>query len=110
MANSPNLNEIFKQAQAMQQKLESAQKELAKQEVTGEAGAGLVKVSMNGKHHVNKVSIDAEALQEDKEILEDLIAAATNDAVRKVEKISQSQMTGLTAGMDIPKDFNPFAK
>ncbi len=105
---TPDLNQILKQAQEMQKKLQAAQEEVAKLEVTGESGAGLIKVTMDGKHNVTKVTIDDEVLQEDKEILEDLIAAATNDAVKKVEAGSQSKMSGLTAGMDLPTDFNPF--
>lgn len=105
---TPDLNQLMKKAQEMQQKLQAAQDEVAKLEVTGESGAGLVKVTMDGKHNVTKVAIDDEVLQEDKEILEDLIAAATNDAVKKVETASQSKLGGLTAGMGLPTDFNPF--
>lgn len=110
MAKQPDLNELMKKAQEMQQKMQSAQEELTNVEVTGEAGAGLVKIVMNGRHDVTKVMIDDEVLQESKEILEDLIAAGINDAVRKVEKLSQDKFTNLSSTMGIPPDFNPFAK
>ncbi len=97
-----NMNELMKQAQAMQEKMQKMQEEVAKLEVTGESGAGLVKIIMNGRHDVRSVNIDNSLLSEDKEILEDLIAAAINDAVRKVETNSQEQMQKLTGGMQLP--------
>lgn len=104
-----NMNELMKQAQAMQEKMQKMQEEVAKQEVTGESGEGLVKVTMNGRHDVRHVNIDASLLSEDKEILEDLITAAINDAVRKVESSSQEQMQKLTGGMKMPPGFKmPF--
>lgn len=103
-----NLNDMMKQAQAMQEKMQQAQEELVKFEVTGEAGAGLVKVTMNGRHDVRKVSVDEAVLKEDKEMLEDLLAAAVNDAVRKVEQHSKDALAGLTAGMNIPGFKMPF--
>ena len=103
------LNDMMKQAQEMQEKLEQAQRELADKEVHAEAGAGLVKVIMNGRHDVRSVSIDPSLLTEDKEILEDLIAAAMNDAARKVEANNQQMMSGLTSGMQMPPGFKmPF--
>lgn len=103
------INELMKQAQQMQEKMQKAQQDLANQEVIGESGAGLVKITMNGRHDVRKVFIDAALLTEDKEILEDLIAAAVNDAVRKIEANSQALMSGLTAGMQMPPGFKmPF--
>lgn len=85
------------------------QEELANAEVTGQSGAGLVSVVMTGRHDVRRVSIDDSLLQEDKEILEDLIAAAVNDAVRKIEQNSQERMAGMTAGMQLPPGFKmPF--
>jgi DNA-binding YbaB/EbfC family protein len=103
------LNDIMKQAQQMQEQMQKAQAELARQEVQGESGAGLVKVVMNGRHDVKSVNIDSSLLTEDKEILEDLVAAAVNDAVRKVESNSQAAMSGLTAGMKMPPGFKmPF--
>lgn len=77
--------------------------------MTGQAGAGLVSVVMNGRHDVKRVSLDDSLMQEDKEILEDLIAAAVNDAVRKIEKNSQEKMAGMTAGLQLPPGFKmPF--
>lgn len=104
-----NMNELMKQAQAMQEKMQRMQEDVAKMEVTGESGAGLVKVVMNGRHDVRGVNIDSSLLTEDKEILEDLLAAAVNDAVRKVEHNSQEQMQKLTGGMQMPPGFKmPF--
>ncbi len=103
------MSDIMKQAQQMQEQMQKAQEELARKEVQGESGAGLVKILMNGRHDVKSVSIDNSLLTEDKEILEDLIAAAINDAVRKVEANSQNMMSGLTAGMKMPPGFKmPF--
>ena len=102
------IGNILKQAQAMQENLKKAQEELAKVEVTGAAGGGLVAVTMSGRHDVRKVQIDASLLQEDKEVLEDLIAAAINDAVRKVEHTAQERMSGLTAGLNVPGLKLPF--
>lgn len=103
------LGDIMKQAQQMQEQMQKAQEELARKEVQGESGAGLVKVVMNGRHDVKSVSIDSSLLAEDKEILEDLVAAAINDAVRKVEANNQNMMSGLTAGMKMPPGFKmPF--
>src|SRR5690606_9843561 len=104
-----DLNNLLKQAQDMQQKVQQMQEKAANEEVTGEAGAGLVKVTMNGRHDVRRVSIDDSLLQEDKEVLEDLLAAAVNDAVRKIEQSSQDGMAGMTAGMQLPPGFKlPF--
>lgn len=104
-----NINELMKQAQQMQQKMQQLQEEAAKAEVTGESGAGMVKVVMNGRHDVRKVSIDPDVLKEDKEFLEDLLAAAVNDAVRKVEEAQRKQMEKLTGGMQMPPGFQmPF--
>jgi DNA-binding YbaB/EbfC family protein len=100
---------IMKQAQQMQADMQKAQEAVAKFEVTGESGAGLVKIAMNGRHDVKTVDIDASLMNEDKEILEDLIAAAVNDAVRKVEKHSQSEMGKVAGGMGLPPGFKmPF--
>ena len=100
---------IMKQAQEMQENLKKAQEEIAKMEVTGESGAGLVKVTMTGKHDVTKVSIDDSLLGDDREMLEDLVAAAVNDANRRVEKETQDRMSEVTAGMDLPPGMNlPF--
>jgi nucleoid-associated protein EbfC len=102
------LGNIMKQAQAMQENLRKAQEELAKVEVTGVSGGGLVSVTMTCRHDVRRVAIDPGLLAEDKEVLEDLIAAAVNDAVRKAEKASQEKLSGLTAGLGIPGLNLPF--
>ncbi len=96
------LGNIMKQAQAMQENLRKAQKELASIEVTGNAGGEMVSVTMTCRHDVRRVQIDPSLMQDDKEVLEDLIAAAVNDAVRKVEKTTQEKMAGLTSGLGIP--------
>lgn len=103
------LGDLMKQAQQMQANMQKMQEDLAKAEVKGEAGAGLVTVVMTGRHDVKRVSIDASLMSEDKEMLEDLLAAAVNDAVRKVEQQNREQMAKMTAGMGIPPDFKmPF--
>jgi DNA-binding YbaB/EbfC family protein len=96
------MGNLMKQAQKMQEQMAKAQEELGNAEVTGESGAGLVKIVMNGRHDVKSVVIDPSLLEEDKELLEDLLAAAVNDANRKVEENSQSKMSSLTAGMGMP--------
>ncbi len=93
------LGDLMKQAQAMQEGLRRAQEELAKVEVTGTAGGGVVDVTMNCRHDVKRIRIDPSLLQDDKEVLEDLLAAAVNDAVRKVEKATQEKLSGLTGGV-----------
>ena len=103
-----DINSLMQQAQAMQERMKKAQEDIAKAEVTGEAGAGMVKVTMNGRHDVRKVELDPSLLQEDKEFLEDLLAAAVNDAVRRVEEHQQKEMSSLTAGMPIPPGFKMF--
>lgn len=102
------LSNLMKQAQAMQENLRRAQEELAKIEVTGTAGGGMVTVTMTCRHDVKRVEIDPSLMQDDKEVLEDLVAAAVNDAVRKVEKASQEKLAGLTGGFDIPGLKLPF--
>lgn len=99
-----NINDLMKEAQKMQQKMQATQQELMQLKVTGEAGAGLIKITMNGRHEVELrgVYINPSLMEEDKEMLEDLIGAAINDAVRKIEKISKDKITALTAGL--PKD------
>lgn len=94
----------------MQENMQKAQEELARIEVVGESGGGLVKLTMTCRHDVKSVNIDPELLGdvEDKEVLEDLIAAALNDAVRKVEKTSEEKMSGLTGGLNIPGMKMPF--
>ena len=96
------MGNIMKQAQQMQANMEKAQKELADAEVIGEAGAGLVKVTMNGRHDVKRVVIDPELMKDDKEMVEDLVAAAVNDANRRIESMTQERMSSVTAGMGLP--------
>ena len=93
---------LMKQAQEMQDNLKKAQDQIAAMEIEGQAGAGLVKVVMTGRHDIKRVSIDASLMGDDKEMLEDLVAAAVNDAVRKVESTTQEKMSGLTSGMPLP--------
>lgn len=93
---------LMKQAQQMQENLKKAQEEIAGMEVEGQAGAGVVKVLMTGRHDVKRVVIDSSLMGDDKEMLEDLIAAAVNDAVRRVEAATQEKMGGLTAGFGLP--------
>jgi DNA-binding YbaB/EbfC family protein len=102
------LGNIMKQAQLMQENLRKAQQELANLEVTGSAGGGLVSVVMTCRHDVKRVSIDPALLQDDKEVLEDLVAAAMNDAVRKVEETTQQKMAGITSGFNLPGLNLPF--
>jgi len=95
------LGNLMKQAQEMQKNMQEAQDEIAKLQIDGEAGGGMVKVSMTGKHELVKVEID-DSLMDDKEMLEDLVAAAVNSAARKVEEVTQERMGGLTSGMNMP--------
>ena len=104
------LGDIMKQAQEMQQKAQKIQDEIASAEVNGEAGAGLVKVVMTGRYDVKSIDIDSTAMDEDKEIIEDLIASAVNDAVRRVENNRKERMAEITAGMPLPPGFKfPFS-
>ena len=97
--------DLMKQAQEMQERMQKMQEDLANVEVNGESGAGLVKVTMTGRHDVKRVQIDDSLLGEDKEVLEDLLAAAVNDAVRRVEQTNQDKMGGLAAGINLPPGF-----
>ena len=100
---------LMKQAQQMQENMKKVQDELAGIEVEGQSGAGMVKVVMTCRHDVKRVSLDPSLLQDDKEMLEDLIAAAVNDAVRRVEATVQEKMSAVTAGMPLPPGFKmPF--
>jgi nucleoid-associated protein EbfC len=96
------IGDIMKQAQQVQEDLQKKQEEIANAEVSGESGAGMVKIVMTGRHDVKRVEIDPALLKDDKEMLEDLIAAAVNDANRRVEKLSQDKMSDLTAGLNLP--------
>jgi DNA-binding YbaB/EbfC family protein len=102
------VGDLMKQAEALQAKIQELQAELASLEVTGESGAGMVKVVMSGKHEVRRVEVDPALLGDEKEMLEDLIAAAVNDAVRRVEDANREKMSSLTAGT-LPPGFKlPF--
>lgn len=96
------IGDLMKQAQKMQADMERAQAEIAATEVTGEAGGGMVKIVMNGRHDVRKVSIDADLFKDDKTMVEDLVAAAMNDANRRVELLSRDKLSGITAGITLP--------
>lgn len=100
---------LMKQAQAMQDNMKKMQEQLASIEVEGQSGAGLVKVVMTCKYNVKRIAIDPSLLADDKDMLEDLVAAAINDAVRKAEETAQEKMAGVTAGMPLPPGFKmPF--
>jgi len=104
-----NIGNMMKQAQAMQANLAKAQAEIATTEITGEAGGGMVKVTMTGQHIVKKVQLEPAVVSEDREMLEDLIVAATNDAVKKVEAAIQVKMSSVMGGMQLPPGFKmPF--
>ena len=100
-----NLSNLMKEAQKMQQRMQEAQQQLSELTVSGESGGGMVKIEMNGRHDVTKVKISPSLMEEEPEMLEDLLAAAVNDAVRKVEKASKDKISQLTAGLNIPADF-----
>lgn len=102
------IDDLMKQTQQMQEQMQKAQQQQAKVEVLGESGAGMVKVLMAGNHDVRRVTVDDSLLQEDKEVLEDLLAAAVNDAVRKVEQSNRSAMSGLAGGLDLSGFKMPF--
>jgi hypothetical protein len=96
------LGNLMKQAQEMQANMQKAQEEIATMEVTGESGGGMVKITMTGKYEARRVSIDDSLLNDDKDMLEDLVAAAINDAAHKVEASTQERMSGLTTGLNLP--------
>ena len=103
------IGNLMKQAQKLQEDMKRAQEELAQAEVTGQSGGGLVSVVMNGRHEVKRVAIDASLLGDDKDMLEDLVAAAINDAVHRIEQTTQDRMSGMTAGLNLPPGFKlPF--
>ena len=110
MFGKGGMGNLMKQAQMMQERMQKMQEEVAKMEVTGESGAGMVKITITGSHNVRRVAIDPSLLQDDdQEMLEDLIAAAFNDAVRRVEEQNKSKMGELTGGMQLPPGFKmPF--
>ena len=96
------MGNLMKQAQKMQEDMQRAQEEVARMEVEGKAGGGMVKVIMNGRHEIRKVELDESLMQDDKEMIEDLLAAAVNDAVRRVEQQTQEKMAGITSGLNLP--------
>ena len=104
-----DMSGMMKQVQQMQEQMQKAQEEMANREVTGESGAGLVSITMNGRYEARKVTLDESLMQEDREVVEDLVAAAINDVVRKIGETNQSQLSGLTAGLNLPPGFKlPF--
>lgn len=104
-----NFGNMMKQAEALQRNMQKAQEEIARMEVTGESGGGMVKVTMTGKHEVKRVQIEPAVMGDDREMLEDLVAAAINDAVRRVESETQQRMAGMMSGLRLPPGFKmPF--
>ena len=104
-----SIGNLMKQAQKMQEDLQKAQEQLAQEEVTGESGGGMVKITMNSRHEVRQVAIDDSLVGDDREMLEDLVAAAMNDAVHKVADRTRESMSGLTSGIPLPPGFKmPF--
>lgn len=104
-----DLNELMKKAREMQEQMQKAQQEAASRVVTGESGAGLVRIEMTGRYDVRKVQLSPDLMREEREIVEDLIAAAINDAVKRVEEGSRDALSGMTAGLKLPEGFRfPF--
>ena len=109
MMGKGGLGGLMKQAQQMQENMQKAQAEIAAMEVTGQSGGGLVSVQINGKHECQRVNMDPSLFEDDKDMLEDLVTAAINDAVHKLEEASRTRMAGVTAGMPMPPGFKmPF--
>ncbi|PTB34088.1 YbaB/EbfC family nucleoid-associated protein [Photobacterium phosphoreum] len=109
MFGKGGMGNMMKQAQQMQERMQKMQEEVASMEVTGESGAGLVKVTITGSHSVRRVDIDESLMEDDKDMLEDLIAAAFNDAARRIEETQKEKMAGVTGGMNLPAGFKmPF--
>ncbi|HEX9583181.1 MAG TPA: YbaB/EbfC family nucleoid-associated protein [Gammaproteobacteria bacterium] len=96
------IGNLMRQAQEMQEKMQKAQEEIAGMEVVGEAGGGMVKVTMTGRHDVRRVAIDPALVDDDREMLEDLVAAAVNDAVQRVDAMTREKISGLASGIDLP--------
>lgn len=104
-----DLNALMKQAKEMQEQMQKAQEEALNKIVEGESGAGMVKVTMNGRHDVKEVKLADDLLKEDKAIVEDLLAAAVNDAVRKIEELNKNALSGMASGFKLPEGFKfPF--
>lgn len=109
MFGKGGMGNLMKQAQQMQERMQKMQEEMANMEVTGESGAGLVKITLTGSHNVRRIDIDESLMQDEKEMLEDLIAAAFNDAVRRIEETQKERMATVTGGMQMPPGFKmPF--
>ncbi|WP_407330892.1 YbaB/EbfC family nucleoid-associated protein [Enterovibrio sp. 27052020O] len=109
MFGKGGMGNLMKQAQQMQERMQKMQEEIANMEVTGEAGAGLVKITITGSHSVRRVDIDESLMEDEKDMLEDLIAAAFNDAARRVEEAQKEKMGDVTGGMQMPPGFKmPF--
>lgn len=109
MLGKGGLGGLMKQAQQMQENMQKAQAEIAAMEVTGQSGGGLVSVQINGKHECQRVTIDPSLFEDDKDMIEDLVTAAINDAVHKLEEASRARMASVTAGLPIPPGFKmPF--
>ncbi|MGF1759410.1 YbaB/EbfC family nucleoid-associated protein [Photobacterium sagamiensis] len=109
MFGKGGMGNMMKQAQQMQERMQKMQEEIANMEVTGESGAGLVKVTITGSHSVRRVELDDSLMEDDKDMLEDLIAAAFNDAARRIEETQKEKMAGVTGGMNLPAGFKmPF--
>lgn len=102
MFGKAGMGGLLKQAQQMQEKMQQMQEEIARLEVVGESGAGMVKVTLNGSHNCKRVEIDPSLLEDDKELLEDLIAAAINDASRRIEETQKEKMASISGGMQLP--------
>lgn len=100
------LGQMMQQAQKMQENLKRVQDEIARMEITGESGAGMVKVTIDGRHQARKVEIAPAAMSEDKEFLEDLVAAAINDAAQKLDAATKDKMAAVTGGMQLPPGLN----
>lgn len=109
MFGKDGIGNLMKQAQQMQEKMQQAQVEIAQLEVIGESGAGLVKITINGSHNVRRIEIDPSLLEDDKDMLEDLIAAAFNDAARRIEETQKEKMASVSGNMQLPPGFKmPF--
>ncbi|MFV9996437.1 MAG: YbaB/EbfC family nucleoid-associated protein [Arsenophonus endosymbiont of Dermacentor nuttalli] len=109
MFGKGGLGNLMKQAQQMQEKMQKVQEEIANMEVTGESGASLVKVTINGAHNCRRIEIDPSLIGDDKEMVEDLIAAAFNDAARRIEEAQKEKMANVSNGMQLPPGFKmPF--
>ncbi|WP_063657191.1 YbaB/EbfC family nucleoid-associated protein [Candidatus Arsenophonus triatominarum] len=109
MFGKGGLGNLMKQAQQMQEKMQKVQEEIANMEITGESGAGLVKITINGAHNCRRIEIDPSLMADDKDMLEDLIAAAFNDAARRIEEAQKEKMANVSNGMQLPPGFKmPF--